>query len=82
MKDLRQSQARASRNKQAKENIAYLLKRVQKSVEANDLTKAEEYVKQAVKAIDRAVQKGVMKKNTGARKKSRLIKSAKPQAKK
>jgi small subunit ribosomal protein S20 len=72
-KALRQSERRAFRNQDVKVNIKYLTKQTRKLAEAKD-AKAEESLKATIKAIDKAAQKGVMKKNTAARKKTRLIK--------
>jgi small subunit ribosomal protein S20 len=73
-KDLRQSKARALKNKKVKENLTYLIKKSRKLLENKDVQKASEWILKAVKALDRAAQKGVIKKNTASRKKSRLAK--------
>lgn len=75
-KALRKSEKRAEFNQDAKENIRFLMKRTRKLSEQKD-AKAEETLRAAIKAIDKAAQKGIFKKNTAARKKSRLIKQAK-----
>lgn len=80
-KDLRQSKVRAQRNKKVKEDLHYLIKKSRKLLEANDLTAAKEWIAKATKALDKAAQKGIIKKNTAARKKSRLMKR-KPSAQK
>lgn len=74
-KTLRQDKKRAERNKKIKSDVTALVRRIRKSVEKKDSAKAAEWLKQVVKKIDKAVQKGVMKKNTAARKKSRLSKA-------
>ena len=50
------------------------IKNVERAVTAKDKEKANEKLKIAIKAIDKASQKGVTSKNTGARNKSRLSK--------
>ena len=50
-----------------------MIKKAIKSVENKDKAKAEEYAKKVIKSIDKAIQAGVIKKNTGARQKSRLM---------
>ena len=50
------------------------IKNVEKAVKGNDKNKAGKNLKVAVKRIDKAVSKGVVKKNTSARNKSRLSK--------
>jgi small subunit ribosomal protein S20 len=52
-------------------HIQDLIKKSQKAIETKNV-KAAELVKLAMKALDKAAQKGVIKKNTAARKKSRL----------
>lgn len=70
-KALRQSVKRQAYNKKIKDNVKNLIKKGRKAIEAKD-EKAKEIVAQAIKALDKATQKGVIKKNTGTRKKSRL----------
>ena len=50
------------------------IKNVKRAVISKDKAKAEENLKVAIKAIDKATQKGVASKNTSARSKSRLSK--------
>lgn len=72
-KALRQSKVRQLRNQGIKENIKYLLKKARKAIEKKDQKAAGEFVSQSTKAIDKAVHRKVLKKNNGARKKSRLL---------
>jgi len=44
------------------------------AMEAGEMVTAEEQVKAAVKALDKAAEKGVIHKNNAARRKSRLMK--------
>lgn len=71
-KDLRQSKKKAVRNTKVKSDITALIRKIRKSIVAKDQTKAADWLKQVIKKIDKAVQNGVLKKNTAARKKSRL----------
>lgn len=48
------------------------VKKTREAVNAGDLGQAKEWQKKAAKALDKATQKKVIKKNTAARKKSRL----------
>jgi small subunit ribosomal protein S20 len=80
IKALRQSKVRAERNAQVKDGIEYLRKMVRKSLEAKEVKKAEEFVKKSIQAIDKAVQKAVLKQNTASRIKSRLSKMVKGSA--
>ena len=72
-KALRQSKKRALRNKKIKDNIKALIKKCRKTIEAKDKEKAKEIALNCQKALDKAAQKGILKKNTVARKKSRLM---------
>lgn len=74
MKALRQSEKHAKRNKDVKESIAYLRRMSRKALDAKDTKKAEKLAKDTAKAVDKAVQNKVLKKNTGARIISRLTK--------
>lgn len=71
-KALRKSRKNAERNVFIIENVKYLIKHAKKSVDVKNIEKAKELLAQSVKAIDKAIQKGVLKKNNGARKKSRV----------
>ena len=50
------------------------IRRVENLVEANDVENAKAALKNNVKRIDKAVQKGLIHKNAGDRQKSRLTK--------
>jgi small subunit ribosomal protein S20 len=71
-KDLRQSKQRANQNAKWRSDIDAIVRRVQKAIAANDPAKAQDWLRQALKKIDRAAQRRVIKKNTANRKKSRL----------
>ena len=60
------------RNQMIKTNIKTLVKKFNAAVEANDKAAATDAYKLAVKRIDQAVAKGILHKNTGARKKAQL----------
>lgn len=70
-KELRKSIKRKISNKKIKDNLKSLIKKSRKAIEAKD-GKAKDLVAQTLKALDRAMQKGIIKKNTCDRKKSRL----------
>ncbi len=73
-KALRQSEKRAERNKLVKAEIKSLRVKLRKAVVAKKLEDAIEVAKMVSKKLDKAHAKGVMKKNTVARYKSRLMK--------
>ncbi len=70
-KEIRKSTKNAAYNKKIKDNVKSLVKRSRKAIEAKD-PKAGELVMTTLKSLDKAAQKGVIKKNTKDRKKSRL----------
>lgn len=70
-KEYRKSIKRRAFNNNIEVNIKGLIKKSHKAIEAKGAT-AEELVRKTMKALDKAAQKGVIKKNTVARRKSRL----------
>ena len=75
-KALRQSEVRRVRNLRAKRGVKTAVKTARTTI-ATKAAEAEKDIKAAVKLIDRAAQKGLIKKGTAARKKSRLWKNLK-----
>lgn len=73
-KALRGAIKRTRSNKAVKENIDFLRRMIRKAMEAKDVKKATELIKTAVKAVDKAAQNKVLKRNTVSRIKSRLAK--------
>ena len=72
-KELRKSKTRQMRNKKIKDSLRDLIKKSRKAIEAKDAS-AKELVAKTLCALDKAAGKGVIKKNAGIRKKSRLHK--------
>lgn len=70
-KELRKSHKLAKSNKKIKDNIKSLVKKTRKAIDGKD-SKATELLSKTMKAMDKAAQKGIIKKNTRDRKKSRL----------
>ncbi len=73
-KRVRQTKVRTERNRFYRTRMKNLVKAVREAVEAKDATKAQEAFKVANKTIHSYVSKGFLKKNTAARKISRLAK--------
>ena len=73
-KALRQTKKHRTRNLEVLGNIKKMAVEYRKSVEKKDKTKTAELAKKLVKAYDKAVSNGYLKKNTAGRKKSRLMK--------
>ena len=76
-KSVRQSQRRRLFNDRRRRAMREAVKTVKTFIAGKDLKSANEALSAAYKAIDKAVKRGVIKKNTGARKKSRLNKAIK-----
>ena len=66
------NQAKTEQNKRLKTNLKTVLKKADVAIESNAAYK-NEAVKLAVKKIDQACAKGILKKNTASRKKSKLV---------
>ncbi|BBM36118.1 30S ribosomal protein S20 [Pseudoleptotrichia goodfellowii] len=62
----------ASRNQAIKSRVKTFVKKVLSAVEAKNVDEAKTALQVAYKELDKAVTKGVLKKNTASRKKSRL----------
>lgn len=67
---------KTEKNKIRKSSLRTAIKNAENAVEKSDKS-ADEKVKEAIKKIDKAVSKGLLHKNTAARKKSNLVKSLK-----
>jgi len=74
-KALKQDRAKAQRNKKVKSDLDALTRRLRKAIAAKDSNKAQGFLQQLIKKIDKSTQNGVVKKNTAARQKSRLTKA-------
>ena len=72
-KELRKSKKQAIYNKKIKDHVKSLVKKTKKAIIAKD-NGAKELLDKSLKALDKAAQKGVIKKNAAARKKSRITK--------
>lgn len=73
-KALRQNQKRRKRNLLYKNKIKDLRKKIRKLVEEKKIKEAEALLPDFYKAVDKAAKENVIKKNTAARKKSRIVK--------
>jgi len=70
----KQSEVRRLRNKSVKSAIRSSAKKVLVFTQKKDKEKAAESLRDMIKKIDSAARKGIIKKNTAARKKSRMQK--------
>ncbi len=71
-KRIRQTLKRTERNKYYRTRVKNLTRALNEAVDSNDVTKAQEALKVANKDIHSFVSKGILSKNTAARKISRL----------
>lgn len=71
-KTARQAVKRAARNRSARTATRTTLSAAARSIDSGDADAAEQAVQAAISSLDRAVQKGVLHKNSASRRKSRL----------
>ena len=71
-KDVISSKIAYEKNKANKTALKAVLKKYEAALDAGDKAAAEVSYKEAIKKVDQAVNKGLMHKNTAARKKSSL----------
>ncbi len=71
-KRIRQDRVRAARNRAIRSEIRTRTRRIREAVEAGESATAEEGLRAVQKRLDQAVAKGVIKKNTASRRKSKL----------
>lgn len=70
----RVAQKQAQRNKPINSSVKTAITKARKLILQKDFDAAQEAVKDASVALDRAAQKGVIHRNNAARRKSRLVK--------
>lgn len=75
LKRIRQTAKRTERNKAVRTFYRNRIKGVRTALEAKDPAAAATALKKALSAIDQAVSKSVLHKNTGSRYKSRLTRA-------
>lgn len=76
-KDIKVTRKVTANNHELKAQVKNIIKNTEKAIEAKDSKKANECLKKAQTTIDKAQAKGLVKKNTAARQKSRLNKKVK-----
>jgi small subunit ribosomal protein S20 len=72
IKSDKQNEKRRIHNKSFKTEVKSVIRKIRESVEAKKKEDAEKSYSELVKLVDSAVTKGLFKKNTAARKKSRM----------
>jgi small subunit ribosomal protein S20 len=72
----RQSLKRHDRNRAVRSKLKTLIKGARTTVEAKDREKALGQLREANRALDKAVSQGILKRSTASRKMSRLARAA------
>ena len=73
-KRLRQNEKRRLRNRYFRGRARTFIKKARKAMDEGNPDAAREFTAQAIKALDKAAEKGILHKNNVARRKSRLMK--------
>jgi small subunit ribosomal protein S20 len=81
-KYMRVTERKTARNKKIKGAFRSAIKKTREAVTAGKIEDAKTWLKSSIKSLDKAAQKKIIKKNTAARKKSRLNKLVKSLVKK
>ncbi|MDY0302277.1 MAG: 30S ribosomal protein S20 [Candidatus Moranbacteria bacterium] len=76
-KYMRVTDRKTAKNKKVRGTYRSAIKKTREAVAQKDLAKATEWLKKTIKTLDKAIEKKVIKKNTGARYKSRINKMVK-----
>lgn len=71
-KRVRQNEKRRAVNRSNRSNLRTQIKKLRSALTASDQTQSQELLTPTVSAIDKAVNKGILHRNTAARYKSRL----------
>jgi small subunit ribosomal protein S20 len=74
IKRIRSSERKRQRNRVHRSRARTFVRKTVRQIDRGDLEGAETSLQQAISALDRAAQKGVIHKNNAARRKSRLMK--------
>ncbi|MFH1171440.1 MAG: 30S ribosomal protein S20 [bacterium] len=73
LKHLRQTKVRTRRNQEVRRALQRILKKTHRSHTDGNQEALTKNLREALKTIDKARQHGILKQNTAARKKSRLM---------
>lgn len=71
-KRMRQTVTRTARNRRIKSMVKTTMRRFEEAIQSGDRELAQSRLIAAIRQIDQAAAKGILHKNTAARKKSRL----------
>ena len=73
LKRIRSSEKRRLRNRRVRTEARTYIKRAGAHIEAGEMEEAKATVAQAIRALDKAAEKGIIHRNNAARRKSRLM---------
>jgi small subunit ribosomal protein S20 len=73
LKRIRSSEKRRLLNRQFRTQARTYVKRARTQIDAGELEEAQKAVADAIRALDKAAEKGIIHKNNAARRKSRLV---------
>ncbi len=79
LKEIRKTERRRQRNRLVRASTRTLTKNATRAIESGDAN-ATQALNEAISALDKAAQKGVIHKNAAARRKARLAKKLKSHA--
>lgn len=71
-----QSVRRRQRNQAVRSSVRTLVKKVREAIESRDREAIEQKIREVNRLLDKAVTKGVLKRNTASRKLARLARAA------
>ena len=72
---MRQIKKLTAKNLKIKGDLKTLIKKTRQALAVKKIDQAKELISKAIKSLDRAAQKKIIKKNTAARRKSQLMKA-------
>jgi small subunit ribosomal protein S20 len=72
IKRIRQTQRRDARNQRSASRLKTQVRKLKQALDGSDAASAKDLLKPTISVVDKSVQKGVLKKNTASRIKSRL----------
>jgi len=72
IKRIRQNKRRDTNNQRNASRLKTQVRKLKRALDGNDAASAKDQLKPTISVLDRSVQKGILKKNTASRIKSRL----------
>jgi small subunit ribosomal protein S20 len=80
IKRIRQNEKRNTKNQHNASRLKTQVRKLKRALDGNDAASAKDLLKPTISVVDKSVQKGVMKKNTASRMKSRLTRRVRSMA--